>query len=226
MVSAYSYTPDRDMSSTDLTPQPPDRSHHSTSHSTTSLYEHDIPSLSASLAAFGESSTHSGFSTRSPMFSSRYSVDESEPESEGPWAPPAWQKRDTGWYRKSLVSERGTGSVSRGASPQEAGAAGEGSRSTWTGERGERDLTPSHIPLPESPMKGTPRTSPEPVGFAEQLHSRLRSPEQESRGQTPAYLPQEEEIREGEGEGEEEHHGEDPPQLDGCEFFLCEVPCR
>lgn len=185
------------MSSTDLTPQPPDRSQGS-------LFDHSIPSLSASLAAFGndpESSVHSGFSTRSPMFSSRYSVDESEPESEGPWAPPAWQKSNTGWYRKSLMGDsavRSSPSRSRGASPLEAQPGA------------EREITPSHIPLPESPLKGSPRTSPEPVDFRDA--GRVGRHEDGERGQTPAYS--------GEQEGGAEEGQEEGAPLDGCEFWF------
>lgn len=122
------------------------------------MFDHDIPSLSASLEAFDpERSIHSAYSTRSPMHSSRWSGEESEAESEGPWAPPAWQKSNTGWYRKSLDSGsalRSSPSKSKGASPQHDFQL-------------DRDLTPSHIPLPESPMKQTPRTSPEPISEQE-----------------------------------------------------------
>ncbi|KAJ4360633.1 uncharacterized protein N0V89_001199 [Didymosphaeria variabile] len=103
------------------------------------------------------------------MHSSRWSAppaeDESEAESEGPWAPPAWQNHNNKWYRKSYLQESSP-SKSRTASPYE--------------QRFDREVTPSRIPLPESPRKGTPRTSPEPV---EQRHftpdtiaSRLQSP--------------------------------------------------
>lgn len=95
--------------------------------------------------------------------SSRWSVqetEESEPESEGPWAPPAWQKSNNNWYRKSLLSESAMRS-----SP---------SKSPGYFDRSERDVTPSRIPLPESPLKQTPRTSPEPVPEQEQ---RKLSPE-------------------------------------------------
>jgi len=139
-----------------------------------SIYDHDIPSLSASLEAFDpERSSHSAYSARSNMHSSRWSVpqehEESEAESEGPWAPPAWQKSNNHWYRKSLLGESGMR-----ASP---------SRSPGFDYRSDREITPSRIPLPESPRKGTPRTSPEPMSEQEQRHftpdniaSRMQSP--------------------------------------------------
>ncbi|KAF2193476.1 hypothetical protein K469DRAFT_712236 [Zopfia rhizophila CBS 207.26] len=145
-----------------------------------SIYDHDIPSLSASLEAFDpERSTHSAYSSRSGMqSSSRWSAqeaEESEPESDGPWAPPAWQKSNNAWYRKSLLSEsamRSSPSKSPGTSPYD--------------HRNDRDVTPSRIPLPESPLKQTPRTSPEPMSEQEQRHfspdgitSRMQSPSEE-----------------------------------------------
>ncbi|KAJ5027848.1 hypothetical protein PSV08DRAFT_16123 [Bipolaris maydis] len=139
-----------------------------------SLYEHDIPSLSASLEAFDpERSMHSAYSSRSNMHSSRWSVPQDDPDSEtesdGPWAPPAWQKSQSSnhWYRKSLLGE----SAMRN-SP---------SRSPFE-YRTDREVTPSRIPLPESPYKQTPRTSPEPIPEEEQrflstsIASRLQSP--------------------------------------------------
>ncbi|KAI4656656.1 uncharacterized protein J4E78_006546 [Alternaria triticimaculans] len=142
-----------------------------------SLYEHDIPSLSASLEAFDpERSMHSAYSGRSNMHSSRWSVPQdevdSETESDGPWAPPAWQKSQSSnhWYRKSLLGESAMRN-SPSKSPFEY--------------RTDRDVTPSRIPLPESPYKQTPRTSPEPIPEEEQRYmstniaSRLQSPEEE-----------------------------------------------
>ncbi|PVI05134.1 hypothetical protein DM02DRAFT_127567 [Periconia macrospinosa] len=133
------------------------------------IYDHDIPSLTASLEAFDpERSVHSVYS--STMHSSRWSApsheqDDSDPESEGPWAPPAWQRSSNNhWYRKSLLSE----------SPMRS------SSSPF-----DREITPSRIPLPESPRKGTPRTSPEPMPpyerqfTAESLASRMQSPSEE-----------------------------------------------
>ncbi|KAL5387856.1 hypothetical protein DPSP01_003254 [Paraphaeosphaeria sporulosa] len=132
-------------------------------------------SLSASLRDFDpERSMHnSAYSAHSTMHSSRWSApppaeEDSEAESEGPWAPPAWQNHNNKWYRKSYLQESSP-SKSRTASPYD--------------QRFDREVTPSRIPLPESPRKGTPRTSPEPV---EQRHftpdtiaSRLQSPEAE-----------------------------------------------
>ncbi|KAF2130606.1 hypothetical protein P153DRAFT_366170 [Dothidotthia symphoricarpi CBS 119687] len=137
-----------------------------------SIYDHDIPSLSASLEAFDpERSMHSAYSGRSAMHSSRWSIpqeaDESEAESDGPWAPPAWQKSNSHWYRKSLLSEsRRRSSTSR--SPFEY--------------RADREVTPSRIPLPESPRRMTPRTSPEPIPeyehryVSDNIASRMQSP--------------------------------------------------
>jgi hypothetical protein len=112
-----------------------------------SLY--DIPSLSASLEAFDPEHSRlaqSGYSARSNMHSSRWSVppqegDESEHESEGgAWAPPAWQKSNNQWHRRSLLHSSRSPSYCRA----------------------DRETTPSRIPLPESPMKMTPQGSPEP----------------------------------------------------------------
>ncbi|KAH9864296.1 hypothetical protein J1614_010230 [Plenodomus biglobosus] len=142
-----------------------------------SLYDHDIPSLSASLEAFDpERSIHSAYSSRSNMHSSRWSIPqeeaESDAESDGPWAPPAWQKSHSSnhWYRKSLLSEGPRrGSLSRSPSYY----------------RTDREITPSRIPLPESPLKHTPRTSPEPISEEERrqlpdnIASRLQSPSEE-----------------------------------------------
>lgn len=147
-----------------------------------SLYDHDIPSLSASLEAFDpERSIHSAYSGRSALqSSSRWSAqdqEESEPESEGPWAPPAWQKSNNNWYRKSLLSSE---SAMRASPAKSTG-------STYC-DRSERDVTPSRIPLPESPLKQTPRTSPEPVSEQER---RFISPDNiASRMQSPSEEPQ------------------------------------
>lgn len=149
-----------------------------------SLYDHDIPSLSASLEAFDpERSMHSAYSGRSNLHSSRWSVPhddaESDAESDGPWAPPAWQKSHSSnhWYRKSLLSEAAArGGLSRSPSYY----------------RGDREVTPSRIPLPESPYKQTPRTSPEPMSEEEQrclpgnIAARLQSPVDEPRDATGA----------------------------------------
>lgn len=127
-----------------------------------SIYDHDIPSLSASLEAFDpERSIHSTYSGRSNMHSSRWSAPQEEPESEaesdGPWAPPAWQKSHSSnhWYRKSMMNENAPRpSFSRSPSYF----------------RKEKEDSPSRIPLPESPSKHTPRTSPEPMSAEEQRY--------------------------------------------------------
>ncbi|KAF2626108.1 hypothetical protein BU25DRAFT_370521 [Macroventuria anomochaeta] len=130
-----------------------------------SIYDHDIPSLSASLEAFDPERSYlaqSGYSARSNMHSSRWSVppqeaDESEQESEGPWAPPAWQKSNNQWHRRSLLHSSRSPSY----------------------YRTDRETTPSRIPLPESPMKNTPQGSPEPEEqryATENIASRMQSP--------------------------------------------------
>ncbi|KAF2243822.1 hypothetical protein BU26DRAFT_109722 [Trematosphaeria pertusa] len=160
-----------------------------------SIYDHDIPSLSASLEAFDpERSTHSAYSARSNMHSSRWSApqeqEESETESDGPWAPPAWQRSNSHWYRKSLLSEsamRSSPSKSPGASPFDY--------------RSDREITPSRIPLPESPRKQTPRTSPEPMSEQDQrqftpdnIGSRMQSPSAEPQAGAGAQQRPEEEM--------------------------------
>ncbi|KAI8935160.1 hypothetical protein NX059_007753 [Plenodomus lindquistii] len=140
------------------------------------LYEHDIPSLSASLEAFDpERSMYSAYSGHSNMHSSRWSTPQddadSDVDSDGPWAPPAWQKSHSSnhWYRKSLLHEGASrGSLSRSPSYY----------------RTDREITPSRIPLPESPLKQTPRTSPEPIpeeerSYLDNIASRLQSPAEE-----------------------------------------------
>jgi hypothetical protein len=175
-----------------------------------SLYDHDIPSLSASLEAFDpERSQHSAYSARSTMNSSRWSVphdhDDSEPESEGPWAPPAWQKSNNTWYRKSLLARS--------------------SRSPFD----VRDITPSRIPLPESPSKGTPRASPDPGG----PDYRYSTDNIASRMQSPAHGPNRDRDRDPDldpdldahvyADGEPDagdsmalSHNADPTSMDGC----------
>jgi hypothetical protein len=158
-------------------------------------------SISASLRDFDpERSMHnSAYSAHSNLHSSRWSApspaeDESEAESEGPWAPPAWQNHNNKWYRKSYLQESSP-SKSRTASPYE--------------QRLDREVTPSRIPLPESPRKGTPRTSPEPVDqrfyTPDTIASRLQSPEVEPEMTPDAQQPLEE---------------EDAPKRDGCRYLL------
>lgn len=166
-----------------------------------SIYDHDIPSLTASLEAFDpERSIHSTYSGRSNMHSSRWSIPpdeaDSEAESEGPWAPPAWQKSNNQWLRKSHHLGE---SVSASRSPL----------AQRSHSYDERDVTPSRIPLPESPLKQTPRTSPEPLGEQEQSYipnnmaSRMQSPDQE--GQEPSL-------------GAQEGENESAVNVDGCEY--------
>lgn len=115
-------------------------------------YDNDPPSLSASLEDFEPSptrrppfftipSTHSGFRSEEP---------ESESESDTPWNPPAWRKAGSAWFRTSA----GTPSQSRETSPQYESA-----------EQGEfdDDTVPANVPLPSSPLKQSPRASPEPA---------------------------------------------------------------
>jgi hypothetical protein len=162
-----------------------------------SFYDHDIPSLSASLEAFDpERSMHSAYSGRSNMHSSRWSIpqeeQDSETESDGPWAPPAWQKSNNQWLRKSHLSESATRS----------------GRSLF-----EREVTPSRIPLPDSPLKQTPRTSPEPM--SEQEGSYM--PDIASRMQSPSEEPQ---TRAGAQQGDDvslSHH-DDGAQHEGCRY--------
>ncbi|KAJ4295162.1 hypothetical protein N0V90_007172 [Kalmusia sp. IMI 367209] len=152
-------------------------------------------SLSTSMGDFDpERSVHSAYSAHSNMHSSRWSAppepEESEPESEGPWAPPAWQRENNKWYRRSYLQESSP-SKSNGASPSRSYTA-----SAY--ERYDREVTPSRIPLPESPRKGTPRTSPEPI---EQRHytpdtiaSRMQSPMAEPETTTGAQQAPEEDV--------------------------------
>ena len=170
-----------------------------------SIYEHDIPSLSASLEAFDpERSIHSTYSGRSNMHSSRWSVPQeevdSEAESDGPWAPPAWQKSHSSnhWYRKSMLNENAPRpSFSRSPSYF----------------RKERDVTPSRIPLPESPTKHTPRTSPEPISeedlryLPDNIASRLQSSAGDPQASTGAQPS---------GDDMALSHHEEAGQLDGC----------
>jgi hypothetical protein len=174
-----------------------------------SLYDHDIPSLSASLEAFDpERSTHSAFGRRSALqSSSRWSAqeEESEPESEGPWAPPAWQRANNNWYRKSLLSE--SAHAMRASPAKSTGSCY---------DRTERDVTPSRIPLPESPLKQTPRTSPEPMPEQGQRH--LSPDNIASRMQSPSVEPQ---AGGGAQESAEDglalsHHEEQTGSMDGC----------
>jgi hypothetical protein len=105
-----------------------------------SLYEHDIPSLSASLEAFNPERdmypSCGGRSMHSSAWPESQEEVESDTESEEGWAPPGWQKSQSSnnWHRRLLLDDRT-----------------------------DRDVTPSHIPLPESPYKQTPRASPEPI---------------------------------------------------------------
>lgn len=158
-----------------------------------SFYDHDIPSLTSSLEAFDpERSMHSAYSGRSNMHSSRWSVPQeemdSEAESDGPWAPPAWQKSNNQWMRKSHLS---------------------------------RETTPSRIPLPESPLKQTPRTSPEPMSEQEQsfmpgnIASRMQSWSEERQAGMGAQQGDEMALS---------HHDE-AGQHEGCRFTWARRAC-
>lgn len=85
---------------------------------------------------FGIPSHHSGFRSEPE------SEPESSVESQGPWAPPAWRKSASGWYRNQVSAS------SRETSPQYESAP-------------EGDMLAANIPLPASPLKGSPRNSPE-----------------------------------------------------------------
>ncbi|KAK7518665.1 uncharacterized protein IWZ02DRAFT_489496 [Phyllosticta citriasiana] len=109
---------------------------------------------------FGIPSTHSGFRS-----------EESEPDesdSPGPWSPPAWRKAGSGWYRQHLAA--GSPSRSRETSPQYESA-------------GEGDATmAARVPLPGSPLKQTPRTSPDrDLG----IDARIKEEEREDNDDTP-----------------------------------------
>jgi hypothetical protein len=170
-----------------------------------SIYENDVPSLSASLEAFDpERSMHSAYSGRSAMHSSArwsaqsaHEAEESEAESEGPWAPPAWQKSNNNWYRKSVLSE----------SPMRSHP----SRSP--SYYFDRDVTPSRIPLPDSPLKQTPRTSPEPEVPPDNIASRMQSPSAEPQADAGA---QQEDMALSQ-------HEEEPSNLGGCTCSLSVV---
>ena len=93
--------------------------------------------------------------------------EESEPDSEsaGPWSPPAWRKAGSGWFRQPTAAQnnsRNGAFGSRQTSPMYDS----------TGEGGvDGDVTlPINVPLPVSPARNTPRTSPEPST----LHSNER----------------------------------------------------
>ncbi|KNG46752.1 hypothetical protein TW65_06551 [Stemphylium lycopersici] len=102
-----------------------------------SLYEHDIPSLSASLEAFNpERSMDLSYGRRSI----------------NPLAWPASQEE----AESDTESEKGRSLLDDNA------ARARPSKSPFQ-HRTDRDVTPSHIPLPESPYKQTPRASPEPI---------------------------------------------------------------
>ena len=113
----------------------------------------DDPSIAASLEDF----EHSDRDPRSPVFDMpschsgfRSDFSESESEHQAPWAPPAWRKAGSGWF-KNGGSRHGTESGSHHSSPRYESA-------------DEGDLTmPANVPLPSSPEKGrSPRQSEEP----------------------------------------------------------------
>ena len=176
-----------------------------------SLYEHDIPSLSASLEAFDpERSMYSSCGGRS-IHSSAWAASQeeaaSDTESEKGWAPPGWQKSQSSnnWHRRSLLGD----SAAR-ASP---------SKSPFQ-YRTDRDVTPSHIPLPESPYKQTPRASPEPIPEEERfmqdsIASRMQSPPEEPQASAGAHQGNEMALSQ---------HDETGP-VEGCELSLTCARC-
>ncbi|KAF4542202.1 uncharacterized protein LTHEOB_7884 [Lasiodiplodia theobromae] len=92
---------------------------------------------------FGIPSTHSGFRSEES--------ETEETDSAGPWSPPAWRKAGSGWYRHHHHHHLSPDSPSRSretSPPYES--AGEGDA-----------IMPANVPLPMSPLKQTPRTSPE-----------------------------------------------------------------
>ncbi|KAF2239265.1 hypothetical protein EV356DRAFT_439078 [Viridothelium virens] len=113
----------------------------------------DHQSIAASLEDF----EHSDRDQRSPLFDMpschsgfRSEYSESEPDQQVQWAPPAWRKTGSGWF-KSAGSRHGTESGSHHSSPRYESA-------------DEGDLTiPANVPLPSSPEKGrSPRQSEDP----------------------------------------------------------------
>ncbi|KAF2841800.1 hypothetical protein M501DRAFT_928004 [Patellaria atrata CBS 101060] len=141
----------------------------------------DHPSLAASSIGdiesdreqspfFGIPSTHSGFKS-----------EESEVESDmspGPWSPPAWRKSGSGWYPKHHLqpfeqSRQSSPVKSRESSPRYESAQ-------------EEDTTlPAMVPLPASPLKQSPRNSPEREIDREETPLEQPAPEQEKEA-TPA----------------------------------------
>lgn len=106
-------------------------------------YDLDVAHHRASRSPFfGIPSTHSGFRSEES--------ETEETDSAGPWSPPAWRKAGSGWYRHHHHHlSPDSPSRSRETSPQYE-SAGEGDA-----------LMPANVPLPMSPLKQTPRTSPE-----------------------------------------------------------------
>ena len=93
-----------------------------------------------------------------PSHHSGFRSEESEPESEsaGPWSPPAWRKAGSGWFRQhSAANNYCNGALgSRQTSPMYDSSREGG---------GDGDVTlPINVPLPASPARNTPLTSPEP----------------------------------------------------------------
>lgn len=93
-----------------------------------------------------------------PSHHSGFRSEESEPDSEsaGPWSPPAWRKAGSGWFRQhSTANNFCDGALgSRHTSPMYDSSKDGG---------GEGDVTlPINVPLPASPARNTPLTSPEP----------------------------------------------------------------
>ena len=142
-------------------------------------------SLTASLEDFEASSPrdspvlrmpsqHSGFGSPNPLEQSA----EPEPseyslsDSTGPWSPPAWRRRGTGWFEQH--DQLG---LAPGASSSPSHSL-QGSRQSSPG--GELML-PASVALPPSPDKGrSPENSPEPDGL---ISSRESSPDSDNGNQ-------------------------------------------
>lgn len=113
------------------------------------LYD-DTHSLNLSLESFDPERLMPNHSIHSI-----YRSEESEPESDrssAPWSPPAWRKGASGWQQRHHLPPPSP-SRSRSSSP----------RYSMGLDDGEDTLLPANVPLPESPLKGTPRNSVDPA---------------------------------------------------------------
>ncbi|KAL1627571.1 hypothetical protein SLS56_006292, partial [Neofusicoccum ribis] len=127
-------------------------------------YDLDAHQRASRSPFFGIPSTHSGFRSEES--------ETEETDSAGPWSPPAWRKAGSGWYRHHHHHHLSPDSPSRSreTSPQYE-SAGEGDA-----------FMPANVPLPVSPLKQTPRTSPErDLGW----DARIKSEEDRDNDETP-----------------------------------------